>query len=482
LGCNPDLATIKKNCTLINRAPSIKPDYAGITLPANIAPLNFLLQDSSNTCIAEISSTNGKSIILKGNNHIFKIDISSWKKLLTENSGKPLYITIYTKDHHNKWYRYTAIENFIAADPIDRYCTYRLLNFQYNYSRDIRECQRDLSSFSEIDLINTQNCEFKCVNCHTPLSNDPDQFAMQVRSDRFGSQTLIANHKTITTLSSQLGHTAWHPNGRIIAFAAYKVQQYFHAVGKQFIDVFDNNSGIVIYDVVNKTTVPVPQLNQNDVLTTWPNWSPDGRYLYFCSSPVLWNDYNKEPPDNFNKTRYSLVRIAYDSSQNRWGPLDTVLNSNEIGLSIVQPKISPDNRHCLFCMQNYGAYPHTQVSSDLYLMELSSRQFQKLPVNSVYNESWHSWSRNSRWVLFSSKRSSGIFTRLYLCHIDSAGNASKPFLLPQRDPLFYDSFTKCYNVPEFAISSVRFTERQLLSAIQTKNSINVPVSQNISIR
>jgi hypothetical protein len=133
-------------------------------------------------------------------------------------------------------------------------------------------------------------------------------------------------------------------------------------------------------------------------------------------------------------------------------------------------------------MQDYGAYPHTQVSSDLYLMELSTRQFQKLPVNSDYNESWHSWSKNSKWVLFSSKRSSGIFTRLYLCHIDSAGNASKPFLLPQRDPLFYDSFTKCYNVPEFAISSVRFTERQLLSAIQTKNSINVPVSQNISIR
>ncbi len=39
------------------------------------------------------------------------------------------------------------------------------------------------------------------------------------------------------------------------------------------------------------------------MLETWPDWSPDGRYLYFCSSPVLWTDFNKVPPDNYEKVK-----------------------------------------------------------------------------------------------------------------------------------------------------------------------------------
>ena len=141
-------------------------------------------------------------------------------------------------------------------------------------------------------------------------------------------------------------------------------------------------------------------------------------------------------------------------------------------------KLSPDNRFCLFCMQNYGAYPHTQVSSDLYLMDVATRQYRKLPINSEYNESWHSWSKNGRWILFSSKRGGGIFTRLYISYIDSAGNTRKPFLLPQRNPAFYDSFIKCYNVPEFATAPVRFSERRLLKAIRSRHTVTVPLPQN----
>ncbi|MBN1577694.1 MAG: hypothetical protein JW913_14135 [Chitinispirillaceae bacterium] len=134
-------------------------------------------------------------------------------------------------------------ENTIAAEPIDRYCTYRLLNFQYSYWRDLRVCQRDLTSFAETMLVNTQNYTrneagndaFKCVNCHMPMNNDPSRFVLQLRSKAGGVETLIAIDDTIATLSSRFGHAAWHPSGRYIAFAIYKVQQYFHAVGGQFL-------------------------------------------------------------------------------------------------------------------------------------------------------------------------------------------------------------------------------------------------------
>ena len=476
--CRPDLATIKRNCAVIDRLPVIKPDYAGITIPPNIAPLNFTLRDSCAACVAEIASINGSPITVWGGKGVIRIAAAPWRRLLAENAGKPLRVTIYARNSRGAWRRYATIEDTIAAEPVDRYCTYRLLSFQYNYSSDLRECQRDLTSFTETVLVNTQNYAWGCINCHMPMNNDPGRFVLQARSTAYGSETLIADGDAIVTLTSRLGYTSWHPGGRYIAFSVYKVQQYFHAVGRQFIDAYDNNSSIVIYDAAARKIVPVPQLNEAGMLETWPAWSADGRYLYFCSASVPWSDGAKEPPDNLNKVQYSLVRIAYDADRNDWGAVDTVLTPRETGLSIAQPKLSPDNRFCLFCMQNYGAYPHTQASSDLYLMDVATRQYRKLPINSEYNESWHSWSKNSRWILFSSKRGGGIFTRLYFCYVDSTGNAHKPFLLPQRDPAFYDSFIKCYNVPEFAVAPVRFSERQLLKAIRTRHKITVPIPSN----
>ncbi|MBN2188419.1 MAG: PD40 domain-containing protein [Chitinispirillaceae bacterium] len=474
-GCRPDLAMAERGCTLVNRLPVIKPDYAGITIPPNIAPLNFTLRDSCAACVAEIASVNGSPVVAKGKKGTVRIDAGPWKRLLAENAGKPLRITIYARGERGRWRRYATIEDTIAAKPVDRYCTYRLLNFMYNYSSDLRECQRDLTSFDETVLVNSQNYAWGCVNCHMPMNNDPGRFVLQSRSKAFGSETLIADGDAITTLSSRLGYTAWHPEGTYIAFSVYKVEQYFHAVGRQFIDVCDNNSYIVIYDVAARKIVAAPQLNRQGTLETWPAWSPDGRYLYFCSASVPSGYFTTEPPENFDKIQYSLLRIAFDGARNCWGAVDTMLTPRETGLSIAQPKLSPDNRFCLFCMQTSGAYPHTQVSSDLYLMDIATRQYRKLPINSEYNESWHSWSKNGRWILFSSKRGGGIFTRLYFSHVDSAGNAHKPFLLPQRDGAFYDSFIKCYNVPEFAVAPVRFSERRLLKAIRTRRTIAVPI-------
>jgi hypothetical protein len=479
-GCRPDLAAVKRGCAAVDRLPVIKPDYAGITIPSNIAPLNFSLRDSCTACVAELASVKGPPITAWGGKGGIRIAAAPWRRLLAENAGKPLHITLYASNRQGAWRRYATIEDTIAAEPVDRCCTYRLLNFLYNYSSDVSECQRDLTSFREIELVNTKNYAWGCVNCHMPMNNDPGRFVLQSRSIAYGSETLIADRDTITTLASRLGYTAWHPGGRYIAFSVYKVQQYFHAVGRQFIDVCDNNSCVVIYDAVARKIVPAPLLNQPGVLETWPAWSPDGRFLYFCSAPVKPGYSTTEPPEDFDKVRYSLLRIAFDAAHNGWGAPDTVLTPGETGLSIAQPKISPDNRFCLFCMQNYGAYPHTQVTSDLYIMDLVTRQYRRLPINSEYNESWHSWSKNSRWILFSSKRGGGIFTRLYLSHVDSEGNAHKPFLLPQRDPAFYDSFIKCYNVPEFAIAPVRFSERQLLKAIRTRHKITVKVPTNTS--
>ena len=113
--------------------------------------------------------------------------------------------------------------------------------------------------------------------------------------------------------------------------------------------------------------------------------------------------------------------------------------AQETGRSILLPRISPDGRWLLLSMCDYGCFPAYRKSSDLYLMDLQAPadrplHARRLEINSDQSESWHSWSSNSRWIAFSSKRDNGLFTRMYLSYVDPNGVAHKPLVLPQKDP------------------------------------------------
>jgi len=74
-------------------------------------------------------------------------------------------------------------------------------------------------------------------------------------------------------------------------------------------------------------------------------------------------------------------------------------------------------------------------------------------ANSDDTESFHNWSANSRWLVVSSRRDDGLFTRPYFCHVDADGRVSKAFMLPQRNPRqFYRDRFLSFNVPEFIIA------------------------------
>jgi hypothetical protein len=139
--------------------------------------------------------------------------------------------------------------------------------------------------------------------------------------------------------------------------------------------------------------------------------------------------------------------------------------------------MSPDGRFILFCMHEYGGYPNTQKSSDLYLLTCATNTCRRLDINSEYSESWHGWSTNGRWIVFSSKRNSGKFTRIYFSFVDSSGNAHKPFIMPQQDPEFYESCIKYYNFPEFATAPVSFSEREILNVVRSPEKTDVPVPE-----
>jgi Tol biopolymer transport system component len=299
-----------------------------------------------------------------------------------------------------------------------------------------------------------------------------------VRSTQYGSSTILAQGNKASGIGTKFGYTSWHPSGKIAAYSLNKVRQFFHTTGSEVRGVVDLDSAICYYDLESGTVKTTEALKLKDRLESYPAWSADGKYLYYCSAPKLWPDTKKLPPDNFDKTKYDLMRISYDINTDKWGQPETFLSADETGLSILIPRLSPDGRFLLFTMCDHGCFPIYHPDSDLYMMDLESREYHKLDINSDTSESWHSFSSNSRWIAFSSKRMDGLYTRTFFSYVDKNGKVYKPFVMPQRDPEFYDSLLMTYSVPELIKGPIKVSHRTLARTIYSakKSEIDVPIT------
>jgi Tol biopolymer transport system component len=216
-------------------------------------------------------------------------------------------------------------------------------------------------------------------------------------------------------------------------------------------------------------------------METYPEWSPDGKYLYFCSSPALEAYEQEEHP--YKKIKYDLMRISYDVESDTWGELETILNANELDFSIAHPKITPDGRYILFCVCECSYFPLYRPESDLYLLDTQTNEFHKAEnINSDRAESYHCWSSNGRWVVFSSKRQDGICTHPYLSYFDTNGSFSKPFLLPQQDPEYHRLRVIVYNIPEFVNGPVKTRPQKIIKTAWSEQIIKTALDPKVSQR
>jgi len=449
------------------------PDYAGLVIPPNIAPLNFQVRKTATEALSDvtrfcvrISSETGTPIHLMRRSPSIRIPKRPWRRLLMANRGKELSIEIAVQ-RKGEWQAAPTIRNRIAKEETDPYLVYRQLRPNFNWWRNVGVYQRSLEGFDESVLLHGRTFGDGCVNCHTFRNNDPERMLLGIRGLRHGSSTLYAHDGRVEKVGARWGYSAWHPDGEIVAYAVMKVRQFFHRAGMEMREVVDLDAAILYCELESGKVKANPALADNERLETYPAWTPDGKYLYFCSSPIPWSDRDRIPPRGYETVRYDLRRVSYDAENDRWGAPETVLAAAETGKSILQPRFSPNGRFLLFCMCDYGCFPAFRETSDLYLMDMRSGEYRRLDVNSRYSESWHSWSSNGRWIVFSSKRRGGLFTRPYLSHVDAEGRAGKPFILPQADPTFYDSHLETINVPEFVTGPVPYRQRTLTSAVRS---------------
>lgn len=285
-----------------------------------------------------------------------------------------------------------------------------------------------------------------------------------MRADNAG--TYIYNkgelEKLDTKTDSTLGpgvYPSWHPDGRHVAFSTNRIVQTFHAIPDKKIEVLDTLSDVIVCDIKARTVTSVPAIASKGRLETFPTWSPDGKSLYFCSAKSV-------SPREYTNIKYDLLRISFNPENNSFGAVDTVYRAAEQGKSISFPRVSPNGKYMIFCMSDYGNFSIWHPESDLYLYNLETREVSKPEINSDQTESYHTWSSNGRWLVFSSRRIDGLYTRPYFSHFDEKGGFSKPLILPQEDPAFYDEFMKSYNIPELVKAKVKLDPRIISEEIK----------------
>lgn len=458
--CSVDLS----NYTQLDRLPFIFPDYTGIIVPPNIAPLNFVVKEKGNDFAVKISTNGEAPLTIENKSGIVEINIQKWHKLLTKARGKEITIDIYTKDEHGKWLKFKSIVNKVADEDIDNHLVYRLINTGYVMWSEMGIYQRNLENFEESAIIDNKTIDNTCINCHSFAKNNPKSMMIHVRSTHSGTiiypggELKKMNTKTKYTLSPG-GYPNWNPDGKHIAYSVNSISQRFFSKNVRQ-EVSDAASDIIVYDVEKNTVTTSPQVSTNS-RENLPVWSPDGKYIYFISAPPV-TDYESQ-----YKAKYELMRIAFDVEKNIFGKVDTVISTKKIGKSITFPKISPDGKYLMFTASEYGYFTIHHPDADLYLLDLQTGKFDKMDINSPQTDSYHCWSSSGRWFVFSSKRMDELYTRPYFCYFDKNGKASKPFVMPQKDPEFYNSFLKNYNIPELITGAVEPSQFDIRDLILT---------------
>ena len=447
------------NYTELNETAQIAPDYSNIVLPPNIAPLNFKILEPGEKHQVEISSVKGEKIIIQTNNAKIDIPIKKWKDLISNNKGEKLTFSIFKQENKGEWKKYRDIVNTISDEQIDSYLVYRLIYPGYEQWSDMGIYQRSLETFEQKSIIENKSLDNSCVNCHSFANNSSEKMMFHIRGKLSGTIVLSdGDIKKVNIKDDRLPGGAvypyWHPNGEMIAFSSNKIKQFFHSKGEKYIEVSDLASDLIIYDVAKNSIVSDSLIASKSRLETFPAWSPEGDYLYYCSAKA-------EATSRLKEIKYDLLRISFDQETRKFGAVDTIISSLKTGLSVSFPRISPDGQYILFCMSDYGNFSIWHSESDLYVYSLKDGQYCKPKINSSESESYHTWSANGKWIVFSSRRDDGSFTRPYFSYHYGNGEFGKPFILPQKDPDFYDAFLQSYNIPELINNPVKVSTWEL---------------------
>lgn len=453
LGCTNRV----ENPTVINELPKIYPDYVGVTIPVEIAPLNFNSVEADIDCMdVVVRGSKGGELHTQGDYADF--DIDDWHTLTLENKGGQLTFTVCIRKN-GQWMQYQDFNVSVSPYALEEWgLTYRRIAPGYEVFSHMGLYQRDLSTFDEYVIIENTQVPGMCVNCHSAHQTDPQKFVFHVRGDHGATMFQIdGKREWLKAKNDMLGgsmvYPYWHPSGEYCAFSTNQTRQGFHIVPNERIEVLDLSSDVFVYHPTTHEILTDSLLQTKDWNENSPVFSPDGNTLYYMTGKQ--QDYSTHYKDG----RYNLCMIAFDPKTGQFGEkVDTIFNAVAMGKSLTWPRPSYDGKYILFTLMDYGYFSVWHNESDQWLLDLQSGEARELKeINSDKADSYHNWNLNSHWIVFTSRRDDGLYSRLYLACIDEQGKVSKPFMLPQRHPKeYYSESLYSFNVPDFTKTKVDF--------------------------
>lgn len=464
--------SLPSSYTQMNTEPAIWPDYTGVTVPPNIAPLNFLV-DSVDDVVAQIGSQ-----VYGGKANKVQIDEDEWHEILSEAKGKSLSVTVYTKKD-SKWQAYKPFSIHVAEDEIDSYVSYRVLPPTFVGFDELSIRQRNLENFEETTIYNnrqiTEGLEGQCINCHSYQNYSTDNMMFHMRLQNPGTmivsdgELIFVNLKDESMISAA-AYNNWHPTLPIIAFSTDHTMQSFHTREISKVEVMESASDIIIYDVKNNHVQTV--LNDSLDFELFPSWSPDGKWLYYCSAHYDYKtkyENTEELLEQFRRLQYNLYRISFDAKTMSFGEPELIYDAVNKYRSAVQPRVSQDGRYVLFAEGPWGLFHIWHTTADIQMLDLETGKLvDTKPMNSSLPESYPSFSSNDRWVLFESRRDDGNYTRTYFAYFDKKGRLHKPFEVPSEDPEYFRLLLRSWSRPEFMKEPVRITPKQFYEKALTE--------------
>lgn len=454
MGCSgpsvPEVFTESKDL------PKIYPDYTNVTIPTNIAPLTFELDEAVDEMIARYA-VGDKELVFEGK---AQPQMDDWRMLTEKAKGGAMTVDVYAR-RADQWTHYKPFNIFVSPDSIDSYLSYRLIYPSFVDYKTLTISQRCLENYDESVIYDNVLCglekDRQCINCHSYQQYNPERMQFHARQNFGGTIIAYDGHikkvdmKNDSILSAGV-YPAWHPWLKLIVYSTNMTAQSFHTTHHNKIEVYDSESDLIAYDI-DKGEVTNLENDANE-LEVFPAWAPDGKTLYYCSAHFEWKDSALTKVDEIIKRsqeiKYNIYRKRFNPETMAFGPRELVFSADSLNKSATLPRISPDGRYLMFALAEYGVFHIWHHDADLWLLDLQTGQARALQeINSPDTESYHSWSSNSKWVVFSSRRDDGTYTRPFFAHIDNNGHGTKPFELPSADPDYHRQFMRCYNIPEF---------------------------------
>lgn len=452
--------------TPVDTIPTIYPDYTDVTVPCNIAPLNFMLSDTLFTaCVARVTSADG-TVRTYGEGVKVIIPEDEWASLKQASLGQSMKVEVFGQQD-GKWLAYRPFQITVSKDSIDPYISYRLIEPGYGLYDKMNISQRCVTNFEERVIFNNQvACGEKkgqCINCHSYQNYHTSNMLFHVRVTN-GGTILVRNGKAGKINLKRDGilsagvYPSWHPTLPLVAFSVDLTHQYFHTSDVNKVEVFDDASDLILYDVDQDKITTI--CADSTRLEVFPTWSPDGKYLYYCSTDA-WRpdstnngDYRLDYPD----VHYNLYRRAFQADKRQFGPEELVYDADSLGRSVSLPRISPDGKFVTVAEGDYGYFNIWHHEADIRILDTKS--FRVVPSEEMNSprdpESYPSFSSNGRWIMCASRRDDGNYSRVYFAYFDGK-KAHKAFLLPQADPEHNWLRLLSYNRPEYMVEPVPIT-------------------------